>query len=137
MESLLAMVVGLMSAAALYLMLSGVLVKFVFGLTLMGNAINLLIFTAGRLGYKDPPLIEPGQEVLTVNAANALPQALILTAIVIGFAMTAFFMILLYRTYDQTHDLDADREPFLSELPEADTTRTDESTSKREQGDWS
>jgi multisubunit Na+/H+ antiporter MnhC subunit len=118
MEALMALLVGLMIAAALYLMLSGVLVRFVFGFTLMGNAINLLIFTAGRLTYSDPPLIHPGQTNLTGQTANALPQALILTAIVIGFAMTTFLLILLVRTFDQTRTLDADQPPFRCEVPD-------------------
>ncbi len=118
MEALLAVVVGLMTAAAVYLMLSGVLVRFVFGFTLMGNAINLLIFTAGRLTHHDPPLIAPNQSVLTGDAANALPQALILTAIVIGFAMATFLLILLHRTYEQTRTLDADQVPFIIETTE-------------------
>ncbi len=124
MEALLAMVVGLMTAAALYLMLSGVLTRFVFGFTLMGNAVNLLIFTAGRLTHLDPPLIAPGHPSLTGPAANALPQALILTAIVIGFAMTTFLLILLYQTYDQVRTLDADDAAFLSELPQTGEPET-------------
>lgn len=120
MEALLAILVGLMIAAALYLMLSGVLVRFVFGFALMGNAVNLLIFTAGRLIYSDPPLIDPEQTILTGQTANALPQALILTAIVIGFAMTTFLLILLVRTFDQTRTLDTDQAPFHCELPDVD-----------------
>ncbi len=126
MEALMALVVGLMIAAALYLMLSGLLVRFVFGFTLMGNAINLLIFTAGRLTHSNPPLIQSGQTILTGQTANALPQALILTDIVIGFAMTTFFLILLVRTFDQTLTLDADQPPFCCELP--DTGLTDRKT---------
>lgn len=118
MEALMALMVGLMISAALYLMLSGALIRFVFGFTLMGNAINLLIFAAGRMPHADPPLIGPDQTVLSGPAANALPQALILTAIVIGFAMTTFLLILLYRAYDQAGTLDADERPFLSELDE-------------------
>lgn len=118
MEAIMALVVGLMVSAALYLMLSGALVRFVFGFTLMGNAINLLIFAAGRMTHMDPPLIGPEQTVLSGPAANALPQALILTAIVIGFAMTTFLLILLYRAYDQAGTLDADQGPFLCELDE-------------------
>lgn len=116
MEALLALLVGLMTAAAFYLMLSGMLVRFVFGFTLMGNAVNLLIFTAGRLTHSDPPLIDPGQVGLDGPVANALPQALILTAIVIGFAMVTFLLILLYRIHHQTGTLDADQDVFLIEL---------------------
>lgn len=120
MEYLLALAVGLLFSAALFLMLSGVLVRFVFGFTLMGNAVNLLIFTAGRLDPVDPPLIDANQTALTAGAANALPQALILTAIVIGFAMTIFLLVLLYRAYDQAHTLDADQDRFIAEVQETD-----------------
>lgn len=120
MEFLLALVVGLLFSAALFLMLSGVLVRFVFGFTLMGNAVNLLLFTAGRLDPVDPPLINAKQTLLAAPAANALPQALILTAIVIGFAMTIFLLVLLYQAYDQAHTLDADQDRFISEMPKTD-----------------
>ncbi len=115
METVLAGLVGLLFAAAIYLMLSGVLVRFVFGFVLIGNAINLLIFAAGRMAHTRPPLIPDGQAALTAPAANALPQALILTAIVIGFAMITFLLVLLYRTYSQTGTLDADDDAFLEE----------------------
>lgn len=118
METLLACLVGLMFAAALYLMLSGNLVKFVFGFTLMGNAVNLLIFTAGRLSHVHPPLIPPDQTNLTRAVSNALPQALILTAIVIGFAMATFLLVLLMRTYSHTGTLDVDEASFLNEIEE-------------------
>lgn len=118
METLLACLIGLMFAAALYLMLSGNLVKFVFGFTLIGNAVNLLIFTAGRLSHVHPPLIPPDQTSLTRAVSNALPQALILTAIVIGFAMVSFLLVLLMRTYTYTGTLDVDEPSFLNEIKE-------------------
>ncbi len=120
METILACLVGLLFAAALYLMLSGILVKFVFGLTLMGNAINLTILAAGRVHHNRPPLIPAGETGLSVPVANALPQALILTAIVIGFAMVTFLLILLYRAYAYAGTLDADEGPFLEEWREDD-----------------
>lgn len=121
METILACLVGLLFAAALYLMLSGVLVKFVFGLALIGNGINLLILTAGRLQHRAPPLIPAENRILSEPVANALPQALILTAIVIGFAMVTFLLILLYRTYAYAGTLDADERPFLEEWREDDS----------------
>ncbi|MFO7912762.1 MAG: NADH-quinone oxidoreductase subunit K [Desulfotignum sp.] len=120
MEFFLAIVVGLVVSAAFFLMLSGVLIRFVFGLILMGNAVNLLIFTAGRLAPVNPPLIDAQQPLLTAPAANALPQALILTAIVIGFSMTIFMLILLFRTHDQTRTLDADQDRFIFETDKND-----------------
>jgi multisubunit Na+/H+ antiporter MnhC subunit len=115
MEYLLAPVVGLLFSGALFLMLSGELVRFVFGFVLMGNAVNLLIFAAGRLTFVDPPLIGPAETGPAGPMANALPQALILTAIVIGFAMSLFLLILLYRTYARTRTLNTAKGPFLSE----------------------
>jgi len=115
METLLAGLIGIMMAAAIHMMLSGILVRYVFGFVLAGNAVNLLIFTAGRLGPSDPPLIPAGQETLAAPAANALPQALILTAIVIGFALLTFLLVLLYRTYAETGTLDADDTRLIRE----------------------
>ncbi|MFN2436098.1 MAG: NADH-quinone oxidoreductase subunit K [Desulfotignum sp.] len=129
MEPLLAVMVGVMIAGALYLMLSGMLVRFVFGFVLMGNAVNLLIFTAGRLSDTAPPLIQPGRTLPAEPVANALPQALILTAIVIGFAMTLFLLVLLYRTYDRARTLDADQAPFICEL---DTARDPDGLDNRD-----
>jgi len=125
MEALLACLIGLMFAAALYLMLSGVLVKFVFGFMLIGNAVNLLIFTAGRLNHLSPPLIPPDRTGLSHPVSNALPQALILTAIVIGFAMVTFVLVLLLRTYAHTGTLNAGEAPFLNEINENEKTATD------------
>jgi multisubunit Na+/H+ antiporter MnhC subunit len=133
LEALLALLTGLITAAALYLMLSGALVRFVFGFILMGNAVNLLIFAAGRLTHLDPPLIGPDRTTLSGQAANALPQALILTAIVIGFAMTTFLLILIYRAYDQTGTLDADQGPFLFEVDETGSEDTDIPVSQTEE----
>ena len=126
MEALIACLIGLMFAAALYLMLSGSLVKFVFGFTLIGNAVNLLIFTAGRLQHVQPPLILPDHTGLTHTVSNALPQALILTAIVIGFAMVTFVLALLLRTYAHTGTLDVGEAPFLNEAAEKEPVSTDQ-----------
>ena len=132
METPLAALVGLLFAAAVYLMLSGVLVKFVFGFVLIGNGVNLLLFTAGRLVHLQPPLIPDGQAALAAPAANALPQALVLTAIVIGFAMVTFLLILLYSTYTQTGTLDADEAQFLEETGRVIPAGKDAEASDRE-----
>ncbi len=115
MEALLACLAGLIFSAAIYLMLSGNLVRFVFGLVLISNAVNLILFSSGRLDHFRPPLIGPGQSELTHPVSNALPQALILTAIVIGFAMVTFLLVLLYRTGLQTGTLNSGEGPFLRE----------------------
>jgi multicomponent Na+:H+ antiporter subunit C len=98
MEILLALLTGVLVAAGAYLMMSGRTVPYLFGLTLISNAANLLIFAAGRLTYGRPPLVPEGAETVR-GAANALPQALILTAIVIGFGLLVFALALAYRSY--------------------------------------
>jgi len=105
MEPVLALLVGLFLAAAAYLMLSRALVRVLLGLVVLGNGVNLLIFTAGRLTRATPPIVPSGATLPAGTIANPLPQALILTAIVIGFAMFAFFAVLVFRAYQE---LDAD-----------------------------
>ena len=97
MTTLLAVLAGVLFAAGVYLILSGSLLRLVFGLALASNAVNLVIFTAGGLGARRPPLIAAGQSTVSGPVANALPQAMILTAIVIGFAIITFLLALLYR----------------------------------------
>lgn len=99
MEVVLAFVIGGLYAAGIYLMLRRSMVKLAFGLSLLGNAANLLIFTAGRLTRGNPPLVAEGQTALAQPYADPLPQALILTAIVIGFGVMAFAMVLIHRAY--------------------------------------
>ena len=86
MEIALSIVCGALVAGGIYLLLTQNLVRILFGLIMLSNAVNLMIFTAGGLRYTKPPLIKADQIVPTEAVANALPQALILTAIVIGFA---------------------------------------------------
>ena len=76
MEILLPVTVGCLVAAAIYLMLSGNLLRFLFGLTLISNGANLLIFASGRLYGGQPPLVPEGAKAPVGQVANALPQAL-------------------------------------------------------------
>ena len=99
MEIILAIVVGVLYAGGLYLMMRRSIVKLIIGLALLGHAVNLLIFTIGRLNHNQPPLIPAGAEQMTGSFADPLPQALILTAIVIGFGVQAFALVLLKRVY--------------------------------------
>jgi multicomponent Na+:H+ antiporter subunit C len=107
-QSLLPLLVGAMVAASVYLMLSRDLIRFIFGLVLASNAVNLLILAAGRAVVLPPPLIADGQSVPGQAVANALPQALILTAIVIGFALLAFVFVLFYRAYQELGTVDSE-----------------------------
>jgi multicomponent Na+:H+ antiporter subunit C len=78
------------------------------GLLILSNAINLLIFTAGGTKRGFPPIIGLNLETLRAPYADPLPQALILTAIVIGFGVFAFFLILTLKTYETNHSDDMD-----------------------------
>jgi multicomponent Na+:H+ antiporter subunit C len=90
------LLIGLLFAGAVYLMLSSRIIRIMLGVALLGNAVNLLLFVAGRLTRETPPVITQG-DILPSTAANPLPQALILTAIVISFSFFSFLMVLAYR----------------------------------------
>jgi multicomponent Na+:H+ antiporter subunit C len=103
-----AVVIGLLYTAGLYLMLRRNVVRLVFGLILLGHAANLLIFTAGGLIRGRPPIVPVGSSSLPPTVADPLPQALVLTAIVIGFAVVAFAAVLVHRVIDRTGTDDVD-----------------------------
>ena len=105
---MLALLVGVLVAASVYLMLARNVLRFLFGLVLLSNAANLTIFIAGRLTPEAPPLVPDGLTVPPEQVANALPQALVLTAIVIGFGLLAFTLVLVYRGYQTLGTLDSD-----------------------------
>jgi len=92
MEALIAIVIGVLTASGVYLSLRGRTFPVVLGLTLMSYAVNLFLFVMGRLMVGVPPVIQEN-----ASYADPLPQALVLTAIVISFGMTAFVVILALR----------------------------------------
>jgi multicomponent Na+:H+ antiporter subunit C len=118
-EILVAIMVGFLVAASVYLMLARNVLRFLFGLVLISNAANLIIFASGRLTAEAPPLIPEGVDAPLEDVANALPQALVLTAIVIGFGLFAFALTLVYRTYQNLGTLNSD-EMRLAEPEEDD-----------------
>ncbi len=109
MEALWSLVVAILAACGVYLMLERHILRILFGFILLSNAVNLSIFIAGRLTAGNPALIELGQLHPEAGFANPLPQALILTAIVIGFGLLIFALVLAWRTYDiyETADVDS------------------------------
>jgi multicomponent Na+:H+ antiporter subunit C len=121
MEPLFAVLVGLFFSAAVYLMLSKFSIRIMLGIAILGNAVNLLLFTAGRLTREVPPIIAGNLDVLPAGTANPLPQALILTAIVISFSFLAFLLVLTYRAYQDIGTDNSDEmrvaEPENSPLP--------------------
>ena len=108
MEGPLALVVGVMFAAGVYAMLRSNLLRLVVGLILLTSAVNVLIFTVGGLVRANPPLISPGEALPPTPYAPPLPQAMILTAIVIGFGLTVFALVLILRAYEATREVDPD-----------------------------
>ena len=93
MEFLIASAIGLLTAGGVYLLLQAYTFPMVLGLTLISYAVNLFIFVMGRLAPGAPPLISDQAAAY----ADPLPQALVLTALVIGFGMTAFVVVLAVR----------------------------------------
>jgi multicomponent Na+:H+ antiporter subunit C len=102
-----AVTIGAYLGCGLYMMLSRHVVRLVLGLALLTNGAIFLIFLAGRIGSTTPAVIESGAQVLAADAANSLPQALVLTAIVIGFALTAFAVALIVVAHRRLGTLDA------------------------------
>lgn len=109
MEIILAIVIGVLYASSIYLLLRRSLVKLLIGLALLTHATNLLIFTAAGLSRGGPPVISPDANTITGASADPLPQALILTAIVISLGVIAFALALASRVYRVTGSDDLDR----------------------------
>ena len=108
MLPVMAIVIGALYAVAIYLMLRRNIVKLIFGLMILGHASNLLIFTVGGLVRGKPPIVPPGGTAPPPGVADPVPEALVLTAIVIGFALTAFAAVLVKRVYQVTGTDDSD-----------------------------
>jgi multicomponent Na+:H+ antiporter subunit C len=114
MEVLLAITSGVLYATGLYLMLRRRLAQLIIGIALMSNGTNLVIFMAGGLTRAYPPVVPEGDSGLVAPYADPVPQALVLTAIVIGFGLLAFALVLAHRVHQTlgTDDIDEiGREP--------------------------
>ena len=94
MELLFSSVVGIMSAAGIYLLLAKSTIQRLFGIVVLGNAVNLAILVLGGVRSRGAPLIAEGQKVSEASVANPLAQAMVLTAIVIGLAVACFALLL-------------------------------------------
>ena len=105
MEFLLASGIGWVVAVGLYLLLRGSTFSVVLGLSLLGYAVNVFIFAMGRLWSGAPPILGGAK------LADPLPQALVLTAIVIGFATTGFVIELALRSRHENHSDHVDARP--------------------------
>jgi len=98
MEMLLASGIGALTAAGLFLILRRETFPVVLGLTFLSYAVNLFLFAMGRLAVNRPPIVTPG----AADPTDPLPQALVLTAIVISFGMTALIVVLALRGFLET-----------------------------------
>ena len=95
MEVVLALAIGVLTASGVYLLLRPRSFQVIMGLTLISYAVNLFIFSMGRIKLDSEPVLTNGVAATLANTADPMPQALVLTAIVIGFAMTALFLVVL------------------------------------------
>ncbi len=110
MEALLAIAVGVLTACGVFLILRARTFPVLLGLTLLSYAVNLFLFASGRLKIDAPPLIRSGASALT-GYTDPLPQALVLTAIVIGFGMTAYLAMLALRGLSESGSDHVDADP--------------------------
>ena len=120
MQSLLAITIGIMYAAGLFLILRKSIVKMILGLVAITHASNLLLLWSGGVVAGAPPFIT---EELT-KMTDPLPQALILTAIVISFAILAFFLMLVAKVYQVQNSGDLD--DLREEVTEAEQNNSGE-----------
>jgi multicomponent Na+:H+ antiporter subunit C len=118
MELVLAIVAGVLYASGLYLMLRRRLAQLIIGLSLLSNGSNILILSAAGVTRAKPPLVSEG--VRLEQFADPVPQALILTAIVIGFGVLAFSLVLARRVHQSGGSDDIDTIGADSAMPSPD-----------------
>ena len=120
MELVFALVIGALTASGVYLVLRARTFPVVVGLTLLSYGVNLFLFSSGRLATGQQPVIGTA-----ANYSDPLPQALVLTAIVIGFAMTAFVVVLSLRNLADNEDDHVDgRKHYKAPAPEEEVEVT-------------
>jgi multicomponent K+:H+ antiporter subunit C len=94
-EVILALVIGVLGGAGVWLVLRPRTFQVIMGLTLLSYAVNLFIFSMGSIVVDEPPIVTPGALADLDHHTDPMPQSLVLTAIVIGFATTALFLVVL------------------------------------------
>lgn len=113
-EAVFSVMIGGLYSAGFYMLMRRSIVKIIIGVSLLGHASNLLIFSSPGLVQGRPPIIPADAQTLASPHADPLPQALVLTAIVIGFGIQAFALALIKRVFDATGTDDLDRAESLS-----------------------
>ena len=120
MELVFALVIGALTSSGVYLILRARTFPVVVGLTLLSYGVNLFLFSSGRLATGQQPIIGTA-----ASYSDPLPQALVLTAIVIGFAMTALVVVLSLRNLADNEDDHVDgKQPYKSPAPEEESEVT-------------
>ena len=115
-----AIAAGAVVASGVYLALSRNLLRSVIGVSLVGSGANLIVLSAGRLGSAVPAIVPAGDSALSLAAANPLPQALVLTAIVIGFSLTCFSLTLVLTLWQRLKVHDSGSLRFAEPPPDPD-----------------
>ena len=100
MEAVVALAIGVLAAAGIWLLLRPRTFQVIIGMSLLSYAVNLFIFAMGRLKVDSPPIVDGAVDSARALArlADPVPQSLVLTAIVIGFATTALFLVIIIAT---------------------------------------
>lgn len=113
MEALLALVIGVLGGSGVWLVLRPRTFQVIMGLALLSYAVNLFIFSMGSLLIDKPPIVAAGVPADLAHYTDPMPQALVLTAIVISFATTALFLVVLLasRGLSGTDHVDGTKEP--------------------------
>lgn len=102
MEAVLALAIGVLAGSGIWLLLRPRTFQVIIGMSLLSYAVNLFIFSMGRLKLDSPPILEGASLDELSRFADPVPQSLVLTAIVIGFATTALFLVVILATRGMT-----------------------------------
>ncbi len=104
MDFFLSILVSVLVGVGVYCILQPNLMRIIIGILLLSNSANLIIFVASGIKGRISPILDANDSVLNPQAADPLPQALILTAIVIGFGVIAYFLILCQEYYKDKNE---------------------------------
>lgn len=132
MEWVGAITAGIMAALGVWMLLDRHLMRVVLGVAVFANAINLGVLTAGRFSGSQPAFVSAAEAA--TDAANPLPQALVLTAIVIGFALFVFALSVLKRTHELHGNKTTDRVSAVAEEPAPDQSEDEQPDSSDRRG---
>lgn len=122
MEMLVASAIGLLTAVGVYLVLRRQTFPVVIGTVFLSYGVNLFLFATGRLTVNQPPIYSAG----AAGYVDPLPQALVLTAIVISFGMTALVIVLALRSFLETGSDSVENSPVATDEVEAAQVTTDQ-----------